>query len=286
MHTVWELIERDLGFRIEIRGVHGGCINHCAVLTGSVGQLFVKTNSWKNFETFVVEERALAQMAKVGAIQAPEVCELGCIGDYSLLALEYIPMRPTRNGGCPVLGEQLARMHLAPPEEARFGWWGRNFIGATPQINRWCDDWATFFAEQRIGFQLEFAADSGSAFAHGDRLVARIPDWLEGHEPEPSLLHGDLWSGNAGFAEDGQPAIYDPACYYGERETDIAFTEMFGGFEPAFYSGYRSVFPLDDGYERRRDLYNLYHVLNHYNLFSDSYREQGERMIRQLLVGF
>ena len=279
-----------------VESVAGGCINHCAVLTGPSGQLFVKTNSADKMPMFGGEELSLIALAKSQVVRVPEVFGSGVVGDYAYLSLEYLPMTKGTPKDYHLLGEQLAELHRLPMAElglfapgadgVAFGFACENFIGATPQKNSGRADWATFFAEQRIGYQLELAAAGGKGFAHGGKLVERIPDLLGGHEPEPSLLHGDLWGGNVGFALDGTPVVYDPACYFGDREADLAFSEMFGGFEPEFYSGYRSVYPLSDGYESRRDLYNLYHVLNHYNLFGRSYGEQAEAMIRQLLVGF
>ena len=268
-----------------IEPVSGGHTCQSAVLTGEEGKLFAKVAPKDKLEMFVSETHSLATLAKVGAVRVPDFIEHGTFDQHAYLALEYIPMRPAGSREFHTLGEQLARLHLAPTK-GRFGFERNNYIGATPQPNSWREDWASFFAEMRIGYQLELAADRGAAFEHGDQLVDRIPDLLGDHQPRPSLLHEDLWSGNVGFARDGTPVIFDPACYYGDREADIAFTEMFGGFPPEFYSGYRSIFPLEAGYEKRRDLYNLYHVLNHDNLFGGSYHQQAESTIRQLLIGF
>jgi fructosamine-3-kinase len=178
-----------------------------------------------------------------------------------VLVLEHLEL--TRDGDYAALGRMLAQLHRAKGE--RFGWPRDNFIGLGDQPNGWSDDWAEFFLEKRLKPQ---AAKCG--------LSGQLPDVrgiLAGHRPAPSLLHGDLWSGNTGFTADG-PVIFDPAVYYGDREADLAMTELFGGFPREFYSAYREDFPLDQGYERRKHLYNLYHLLNHLNLFGGQYLQQ------------
>ena len=287
--SVWQLLADVIGTVGDPVPVAGGCINHCATLTlsGSLRRVFAKTNSVEKELMFEVEARALVDLAATKAIRVPEVIRCGVVGEHAYLLLEHIPLGHGTPRQHHVLGEKLAALHQTTSPDGRFGWGRDNVIGETPQPNPWTDDWATFFAEHRIGFQLELAASKDAQrFAHGEQLVKRIPDLLRGHQPKPSLLHGDLWSGNVGFTPTGSPVIYDPASYYGDRECDIAFTEMFGGRGSDFYSGYRSVYPLDPGYENRRELYNLYHVLNHYNLFGHSYGEQAQAMIRKLLVGF
>jgi protein-ribulosamine 3-kinase len=167
----------------------------------------------------------------------------------------------------------LAKVHrTAAP---RFGWQRDNYIGSTPQRNGWCEDWREFWIERRVGPQLELARRNGFR-------VAEPPlGSLDGHRPQPSLLHGDLWSGNAGFTAEG-PVIFDPAVYYGDREADLAMTELFGGFPGTFYEAYHAAWPLEPGYEQRKHLYNLYHLLNHLNLFGGSYLGQVESTLRLL----
>jgi fructosamine-3-kinase len=291
-NSVWQLLAEEVGAIGDPVPVAGGCINHCAVLTlpDPDRKVFAKTNAAKKLAMFEAEAEALIYLASTETVRVPEVISWGLAGEFAYLLLEHLPIT---GRGHPrqfrVLGEQLASLHRTTPKDGSFGWKRANFIGASPQENPPTTDWVTFFAENRIGFQLELAARSEHAshhFEHGDKLLAHIPDLLAGHQPKPSLLHGDLWSGNVGFTPVGTPIVFDPASYYGDRETDIAFSEMFGGFDAAFYAGYRDTFPLEPGYENRRELYNLYHVLNHYNLFGHSYGEQAEAMIRKLLVGF
>jgi fructosamine-3-kinase len=173
------------------------------------------------------------------------------------------------NGDWAALARMLAKLHRATGP--RFGWHRDNWIGATPQINGWRDDWARFFLECRIEPQLALARKNGYSIEFSSNL-------LKNHQPQPSLLHGDLWSGNAGFIEEG-PVIFDPAVYYGDREADLAMTELFGGFPARFYDAYNEVFPLPAGYETRKHFYNLYHLLNHLNIFGAGYLAQVRRTL-------
>ncbi len=191
--------------------------------------------------------------------------------------LEYLEL--TGGGDFAALGRMLAAMHRSTG--ARFGWHRDNYIGATPQANAWCDDWTEFWLERRLRPQMELARANGFEIrgqAFSERLLAR-------HRPQPSLLHGDLWNGNAGFSN-GQPVLFDPAVYYGDREADLAMTGLFGGFPPQFYAAYEAAFPLEPGYEKRKPLYNLYHLLNHLNLFGGGYLAQVQAalgLLRQAL---
>jgi fructosamine-3-kinase len=199
--------------------------------------------------------------------------------------LEHLELRPADDKGMRALGRNLARLHRVTAR--RHGWDRDNTIGSTPQINTPADDWIAFWRERRLSFQLKLAASKGHAArlsASGERLIEKLPAFFEGYTPVPSLLHGDLWSGNAAMDADGKPVIFDPAVYYGDREADLAMTELFGGFPHSFYAAYRTEYPLDAGYETRKQLYNLYHVLNHLNLFGGGYGAQAERMIEQLLA--
>lgn len=197
--------------------------------------------------------------------------------------LDYLEMRG--NGDYAALGRMLARVHSVHGEF--FGWRRDNYIGSTPQPNRPSPSWSDFWRDSRLRPQLELGRENKldtGLLAKGERLIEALPRLLSGHAPAPSLLHGDLWSGNAGFLADGAPVLFDPAAYWGDRETDLAMTELFGGFPRAFYSAYTEVAPLDRGYGVRKNLYQLYHVLNHANLFGGSYPRQAERMIDKLLA--
>ncbi len=201
----------------------------------------------------------------------------------SYLVLEYLKL--SARGNDRLLGEQLAALHRCTGEA--FGFARDNFIGTSPQPNAWRDDWIDFWREQRLEFQLNLAAKNGyggQLQSLGEKLLDALPSFFEGYTPAPSLLHGDLWSGNHAFLADGTPTIFDPAAYYGDRECDLAMTELFGGFSENFYAAYRAVWPPDPGYAVRRDLYNPYHILNHANLFGGGYLMQAVRTMQRLLI--
>ena len=181
------------------------------------------------------------------------------------------------------MGKQLAEMHRVGSND-RFGWERNNTIGSTPQINTWMPQWSDFFAQQRIAYQLELAQRRGGNFPNKEEVVEAVRRSLANCQPQPALVHGDLWSGNAAVMVTGEPVILDPATYYGDREVDIAMTELFGGFPAAFYRGYEATFPLESGYKERKTVYNLYHILNHFNLFGGGYSAQANQMIRQILT--
>ncbi|VAW86381.1 Ribulosamine/erythrulosamine 3-kinase potentially involved in protein deglycation, partial [hydrothermal vent metagenome] len=181
-------------------------------------------------------------------------------------------------------GRQLAAMHQIT--QSQFGWHRNNTIGSTPQINTREYNWCKFWRDYRLQHQLNLAQRQGYG-GHlqqlGERLLAQMDVLFSSYNPPASLLHGDLWSGNYSGADDGTPVVFDPAVYYGDRETDLAMTELFGGFTAEFYSAYNEVYPLDSGYDSRKNLYNLYHVLNHVNLFGHSYIAQAENIMQSLL---
>lgn len=269
-------------FSIEAtRAQGGGCINEATIVSGAMASYFVKFNSGGALPMFEAEAQALSELAAADAIRVPQPLAHGTAAGRSYLILEALPLGSPQTGSWEAMGQQLARLHRTSAE--RFGWHRDNVIGSTPQQNAWTDSWPGFFRDQRLRPQLELAAQNGFEFAHSDRLLEQVEDLLEDHSPAPSLLHGDLWSGNAGFLDAGTPVIYDPATYYGDREADLAFSEFFGGFPGSFYQAYENDWPLEPGYEKRKDLYNLYHVLNHANLFGGSYANQAKRIISQLL---
>ncbi len=231
---------------------------------------------------FAAEAAGLREILDSGSVTAPRPICHGSLEGRAFLVLEYVPFGP---GNAPdLLGRQLAQMHRH--SWGSYGWWRDNTIGSTPQINTPCSDWVEFWRERRLGYQLRLAGEGGyrgNLQRNGERLLELFPALFSGYTPAISLLHGDLWSGNAGVAAAGHTVIFDPAVYYGDREADIAMTELFGGFPARFYSAYVEQWPLDDGYLVRRDLYNLYHVLNHLNLFGGGYLRQAEQMLERLL---
>lgn len=265
------------------RSVGGGCINSAYIVADGLQRYFVKTNSLDKSAMFTAEAAGLHAILGSHTVRAPHpICD-GAADSSAYLVLEYIEMENGSGLSAAALGEQLAAMHqVAAP---RYGWEIDNTIGATPQINTWSSDWIHFYGEHRLRFQLDLAARHGCSLqAKGEKLIDRLAVFFTTYQPKPALLHGDLWGGNWGEDQQGKPVIFDPALYYGDREADIAMTELFGGYPPSFYSAYDANYPRDTGYATRKDLYNLYHILNHFNLFGGGYGSQAERMISRLLA--
>lgn len=232
---------------------------------------------------FQAEAEGLAELNKAGALRVPEVYDVGTDGDGAYIEMERLALSRGGERDAARMGEGLARLHRNTAD--LHGWHRDNTIGPTPQHNRQTSDWVAFFREHRLQFQLGLAARNGYAgelCELGEGLAEQLGGFFEDHEPAPSLLHGDLWAGNWGVA-DGVPVIFDPAVYYGDRETDIAMTQLFGGFGGAFYREYESAWPLASGSEKRLELYKLYHVLNHLNLFGTGYLGQAISILRRLV---
>ena len=181
----------------------------------------------------------------------------------------------------------LAQLHRRSGEVGRaFGWDQDNWIGSAPQGNRWSTDWAGFFRDCRLAPQLDWAARRGHPLVGAEALLEQVPVWLAEHHPLPSLVHGDLWSGNGGVLRDGRGALFDPAVHHADREVDLAMAALFGGFPAAFFAGYEAAWPRPTGYRNRQRLYNLYHELNHANLFGGGYQAQAQATIKALLSAF
>lgn len=267
------------------RRVQGGCINESYRWESSSGPLFVKVGAAGQLAMFEAEADGLHDLASANAVRVPRVLGSGADEHHAFLALEWIDLaRASSSAASAKLGEQLARQHRATSEQ--FGWHRDNTIGSTPQINTPSSSWAEFLRDRRLRYQLELAARNGYGGRLqelGTKLLVHIEPLLADHAPVPSLLHGDLWGGNAGVDAEGMPVIFDPAVYYGDREADLAMTRLFGGFSAAFYSAYEAAWPLPKGARSRVDLYNLYHVLNHVNLFGGGYEAQAVSMMERLL---
>jgi fructosamine-3-kinase len=262
-------------------GVGGGCIHVTSVIRGVDGRsFFLKQNSADHLSGFIAEAHGLEVMAKTGTIRVPHPIGFMESGRQAFLVMEHLSMGG-RQGDWEAMGRQFAMMHRHTG--ASFGWDADNFIGSSPQLNEWKDDWIDFYRECRLQPQMSWARRRGLGLTQGDALLECLPEFFESYLPEPSLLHGDLWAGNASFLQDGSPVIFDPAAYYGDREADMAMTEMFGGFNSGFYEAYNREWPLDPGYRIRKSLYILYHELNHYNLFGGGYGHQAESTISRLL---
>ena len=269
----------------QLSSVGGGSINTAYHLQSADQSYFIKLNQPHLLAMFEAEARGLEEMRLLDCIRIPEVICYGQADGHSYIVLEYIELGGLRGNAGKLLGSQLAQMHSH--QQDYFGWSIDNTIGSTPQINDREHDWLIFWQQHRLGQQLKFAAQNGYAGQlqiKGQQLIEKLPTFFTGYTPTPSLLHGDLWGGNAGADAQGNPVIFDPACYYGDRETDIAMTELFGGFGSDFRAAYHAEYPLDSGYTTRKTLYNLYHIINHLNLFGGGYLSQAESMINQLLT--
>ena len=290
MNSLWvgmaEEIAKATGkpYTIQTReSVAGGCINTATIIKDSKGQpYFVKLNDAALLAMFEAEAEGLKEIARTGSVRVPQPVCTGIGEGSAWLVLEYLDLGSADARSQETLGRELAHMHHAT--NAQFGWHIDNTIGSTPQINTPCRDWVEFWQQRRLGYQLELTGGrvGKNLQQKGEQLLAQVGTFFRDYRPEPSLLHGDLWGGNAA-AVGSQPVIFDPAVYYGDREADIAMTELFGGFSRRFYDAYHETWLLDPGYKVRKTLYNLYHVLNHLNLFGGGYASQAEQMIDSLL---
>jgi len=272
-----------LGEGVRLLGsVGGGCINTAARgVTASGTPFFVKTNDRAPAGMFVAEAAGLAALRDAGGCRVPAV--LGVRED--LLVLEWIDSGSAGAGYSEALGRGLATQHRVT--RALCGFDSDNYIGSTPQPNPDERDWVVFFRDHRLGFQHDLLRERGRSSraldAALDGLRRRLDDLLRLPSERPALLHGDLWGGNAMPGPNGEPVIYDPATYFGCREADLAMTQLFGGFGQRFFAAYEEAFPLAPGYDERRDIYNVYHILNHANLFGGGYSAQATAMAQRYL---
>lgn len=288
MNPFYRAIARAIGdasgrpFELKsISHLGGGCINEAVKLAGTDGSCwFLKSNTSADTTMFSAEFDGLKALAETNTVRVPQPLVFGEAEGQAWLAMEFLELDGTKTGDLEQLGRQLAALHRIP--QPHFGWHRDNTIGSTPQRNPRSNDWIAFWREHRLGFQFELAARRGARFSGANKLLDHLETLFEGYEPQPSLLHGDLWSGNVGLLSDGSPVIFDPACYCGDREAEFGIIAMFGGFTAEFYRGYNSVWPLDDGFQRRLPLYELYHALNHFILFGASYAASCQRLVDQL----
>lgn len=286
-HSVVRHIEKVNGQKFVVDHqltLGGGSINAAWLLTGIDGsQYFVKTNASGRQDMFAAEAKGLQLLASSKTLRVPEPVCYGEDESQSYIVMEYLEMNGRANQR--ELGEQLAAMHQVTAMQ--FGWEIDNTIGATHQPNAWSDNWLSFWSDQRLAYQLQLAAKNGyggELQSLGERLLLEMPKLFVGREIKASMLHGDLWGGNAAGLKDGTPVIFDPAFYYGDRETDLAMTYVFGGFTAEFYDAYQGVLPLDDGFDVRKTFYNIYHIVNHLNMFGGGYHGQAIHMMEQVLA--
>ena len=245
---------------------------------------FIKFNYADCLDLFVAEAESLRELAQENRIKVPMPLCWGATQTHAYLVMQYIALRDITPIASGQLGELLATLHRITHDQ--FGWHRDNYLGKMFQPNHQEENWIKFWQTQRLGVQLALAAEQGySALLQdkGNDLLSELNEFFSPYEPVPSLLHGNLWLGNCATDVAGTPVIFHPAVYYGDRETDLAMTELFGGFSEQFYDAYQEVWPLDEGYVVRKQLYNLYHILNHLNLFGGNYLKQAENMILSLL---
>jgi protein-ribulosamine 3-kinase len=258
-----------------IREVGGGSISRAYHLHTSRQPLLLKVNTLEYLDGFRAEADGLAALAASSAVSVPAVLAVAGTAGHAWIAIEWLDLVAGTVDAEKRLGAGLARLHrvVAP----RFGWSRDNYIGATPQPNGWRSDWVGFLRERRLGHQLELAARRHlprALHSRAVRLLERLELFYQDYVPAPSLLHGDLWAGNWGADRSGQPWLFDPAVHFGDREADIAMTRLFGGFGTSFYRAYEQEWPLDTGAQQRLPLHQLYHLLNHFNLFGSAYLPQ------------
>ncbi len=269
----------------ETHVVRGGCINETIWITDGQRRYFVKLNVPDGITMFEAEAAGLMEIHQTQTIRVPLPICYGYDDRSAWLVMEFLHLHSGYPPNSSELGIQLAAMHRVTAPQ--FGWNRPNTIGQTPQINTFTVNWTDFWRKYRLGYQLDLARKNGhhgKLQKLGEQLLVNLDQFLAVITPQPSLLHGDLWSGNHAFDDRGKPVLFDPAIYYGDRETDIAMTELFGGYSNDFYSAYQHEYPLDSGYNVRKLIYNLYHILNHLNLFGSSYRQQAEHILGKLLA--
>ena len=274
-------LENALGPLHRITPVGGGDINAAARLETAAAAYFVKWNPHPRPRMFAAEARGLQLLAAAHGVRVPQV--IACIEQPAALVLEWIAPGRDKASAAEALGRGLARQHRS--SAPTYGLDHDNTIGSTPQLNTPSRSWIEFFRDQRLGAQRDLAQRNGYLTPDRawrlDRVMDQLDRWIDDDQVSPALLHGDLWGGNYLIDVQGQPVLIDPAVYYGDREADLAFTELFGGFGPGFYAAYHEAWPLDQGYAERRDLYNLYHLLNHLNLFGEGYGSSVDAVLRQ-----
>jgi len=277
-------IEEKLGIKIKsLTSLSGGCISDAYKITMLDGSTyFLKYNPSASNDMFIKEANGLAELSKAKATRIPEVLSF----DEDYILLEYIPTGNRRKNFFEEFGRSFAQMHKFTSEY--FGFYEDNYIGSNPQKNipdkKEKTSWVSFYFNKRILFQLQLAEKLGNSTDALRKGISKLENIIEGiigdTKEKPSLLHGDLWGGNYMVDENGDAVLIDPAVYYGQRETDLGMTKLFGGFSAEFYKAYNETFPLEDGYDYRENIYKLYHLLNHLNLFGGGYYSQALSLIK------
>ncbi len=269
--------------------IEGGCIHKAWCVHFQNGEkIFAKSNHIDNINMFKYERECLLvlkRFANASYLRIPKPIDLIIYQNISIFFLEWIDLKQSQQS---LLGKGLALMHKSSTEEnnKKFGWDNEGFIGSNTQTRGWDSDWGEFFVNFRLRPQLEKAASWGVKISDYENVLIHLISYLNIHNPRISLVHGDLWSGNCGSTKNGLGSLYDPASYWADREVDISMTKLFGGFSTDFYSGYEEIWPLDDSSENRTEIYNLYHILNHANMFGGSYKKASLNILKDLRSRF
>lgn len=256
--------------------VGGGCISSSFQVFLEDTKYFVKTNPFSK-DCFIKEKEGLEELRKSNSIRVPIVF----LADEDLLVLEWLETRKASSLDQLNLGREVAHLHQFQQQE--YGFISDNYIGSSPQLNIKGSDWAKWFLEKRILFQVKLAQDQGVSTLELEKMVDRLGQKISSILPKDSkasLIHGDLWSGNYLIDENGKPCLFDPACYYGDREAEFGIITLFGGFSSSFFEGYDQVLPLEKDYKSRLGVYQLYHLLNHHNLFGGGYLSQAMSVLK------
>ncbi|PVX33442.1 fructosamine-3-kinase [Pasteurella langaaensis DSM 22999] len=261
--------------------VHTGEMHESWVIDDGLQPVFVKTNEKSFRSMFRAEADQLELLAKTNTVAVPRVYGIGCSQNHSFLLLEYLDLQDNAAETLAKFGETLAKLHQIQGPE-RYGLDFDTWLGPVYQPNEWQENWATFFSEQRIGWQLQICKEKGIEFGDIQAIVDKVANKLAKHKPQPSLLHGNLWIENCATAN-GTTITYDPACYWGDRECDLAFTELFEPFPEEFYTNYDRTFPLEKDYIERKPLYQLYYLLNFSHRFKGHYVALTRKLVQLIL---
>ena len=263
----------------DIREVSGGDSHRAFKISDGRKRFFVKIDDESSAPHFEAEAKSLALLQQAADVKIPKVICTGVANQNSYLVLEHLNLSDGESTDWYEMGKQLAKLHLHT--EQHYGCHFNNFIGKTAQVNPWTDDWASFFSDFRIAKLLQLMANRGIRFLDIDKAREQIYELLKGYQPKASLLHGDLWRGNVAFFKHA-PVIFDPASYFGDRETDLAMSELFGAFPQTFYQGYEAIWPLSEGYQQRKPIYQLYHILNHALMFGGHYMDAAKTTLNKI----
>ena len=265
--------------------VTGGCIHRVEIIQLVDGRRYCVKSNRDAGDMFAQEAYGLTAIAQVGRLAVPQVIAVETLdAGQQCLVLEAIDSAPPAADFWQRFGNRLAEHHRLGRSH-KYGWSSDNYLGSTPQKNETRDTWTAFFSECRLGYQLRLARQRGlgsvELYRAANRMLDRLDKWLGDQAPQPSLLHGDLWSGNYLVGADGYAVVIDPAVYYGSREAELAMPLLFGGFPQEFFDAYCEVWPLEDSWRERVELYKLYHLLNHLNLFGVGYLDSCLEIVKR-----